>query len=283
LRRKRGAVQFNFGIELGARIARQHAPKGECVTPRLAFRRKLPSLQKRKSNVIRRDHAGSSAEFQGHVTERQSPRHRHAAHGLAGELDRIARAAGGTILADEREDYVLGVNPLGHDPVEIGAHGFRLRLHQRLRNQRMFAVARADAKSERAHRPDRAGVTVAADESHAGQRDAEFRRDDVHDSLPRIVDIEEPDVVRHDPLDELDQEIVSARHARGHSSAGHGCQHMIQCAERQFGIAHAPLAPVELFERYRAADLIQEVPVDMHGKRTVAHVGDQMVVPNLVE
>ena len=54
---------------------------------------------------------------------------------------------------------------------------------------------RADAVRERAERAVRAGVRVAADDRHAGQRRALLRADDVHDALAPVVHLELRDAV----------------------------------------------------------------------------------------
>ena len=52
--------------------------------------------------------------------------------------------------------------------------------------QRMFAISRSDAPCQRTKPPQRAGVAVGADHSDAGQGDALFGGDDVHNTLMRI-------------------------------------------------------------------------------------------------
>src|SRR5258708_38748951 len=47
----------------------------------------------------------------------------------------------------------------------------------------MLDFAGADAKRQRAERPVRGRVTIAADHRHAGLRQPEFRADHVHDAL----------------------------------------------------------------------------------------------------
>ena len=57
-------------------------------------------------------------------------------------------------------------------------------LRQRLRRHDMFDFTRADAERECAERAVRRGVAVAADDRHAGLREALFRAHDVNDALP---------------------------------------------------------------------------------------------------
>ena len=64
---------------------------------------------------------------------------------------------------------------------------FALLHQQRLRRQHVLDLARADAERERAERAVRAGVRVAADDRHAGQRRALLRPDHVHDALAPVV------------------------------------------------------------------------------------------------
>src|ERR1700722_139709 len=105
----------------------------------------------------------------------------------------------------------------------------------------------------------------------------------MHDPLSRVVDVEKANLVRHDALDKLAQEIIAAWHSRRHSSTGCRFQDMIQGSEGQFGVSDAPLAAVKLLERNGTAHLIQEMPIDMHQERAVAQVRNDMVVPNFVE
>lgn len=50
----------------------------------------------------------------------------------------------------------------------------------------MLYLGRADAERERAKRAVRRRVRVAADDGHAGEREALLGADDVHDTLPLV-------------------------------------------------------------------------------------------------
>ena len=62
----------------------------------------------------------------------------------------------------------------------------RALLRQRLRGQHVLDLARADAEGERAEGAVRRGVRVAADDRHAGLRDAELGPDHVDDALTAV-------------------------------------------------------------------------------------------------
>ena len=68
----------------------------------------------------------------------------------------------------------------------VTAHVQRIE-RQTLRSQDIADLRGADAERQRAERPVRGCVAIAADYRHAGLREAELWADDVHDALPGAV------------------------------------------------------------------------------------------------
>ena len=77
----------------------------------------------------------------------------------------------------------FAVTPGLQRAVHLHLVGFRLALQQALRRQHVLHFAGADAERERAERAVRRGVAVAADDRHAGLREALLGSDDVDDAL----------------------------------------------------------------------------------------------------
>jgi hypothetical protein len=107
--------------------------------------------------------------------------------GLAGIFDHVAGAAGGADLADDGEDDVLRGDAFGKLAVDAERACSSPFLDQRLRGEHVLDFGGADAVRQRAERAVRRGVAVAADDRHAGQREALLRADDVDDALALVV------------------------------------------------------------------------------------------------
>ena len=109
-------------------------------------------------------------------------------------IDGMAGAAGRADDADDVQHHVLAVQPKGNSPSTLISMLLAF-FEQRLRRQHVLDLGRADAESQRAQRAVRAGVRVAADHGHAGQRGALLRSDHVHDALTQIIHAEFGDAV----------------------------------------------------------------------------------------
>ena len=101
----------------------------------------------------------------------------------------VAGAAVGGDLADQIQDHVLGRDAGGQSAVDAQLERLGLRLQQRLRGQHVLDFAGADAEGQRPERAVRGGVAVAADDRHAGLREAQLGADDVDDALLRVVQV----------------------------------------------------------------------------------------------
>ena len=101
----------------------------------------------------------------------------------AGVLDDVAGHAADAEPPERAEDQVLGGDAEAELALVEDAHRARLVLDHALRREHVLDLARADAEGERAEGAVRGGVRVAADDRHAGLRDAELGADHVHDAL----------------------------------------------------------------------------------------------------
>ena len=98
--------------------------------------------------MIHSHHAGASARFNGHVTDRHPTFDRQAFDGTAGELDRITRATGGTDLGDDRQYHVFGGHAAAQLTLDTDPHVFHLLGDQTLCRQHMLNLAGADTMSQ---------------------------------------------------------------------------------------------------------------------------------------
>jgi len=74
--------------------------------------------------------------------------------------------------------------------VDANQHRLRFLEQQALRREHMLDLGRADAEGQRGEGPVRAGVGIAANDGHPGQRRAVLRADHMHDALPAIAERE---------------------------------------------------------------------------------------------
>src|SRR5260221_1824944 len=148
----------------------------------------------------------------------------------------------------------------------------------------MLAFGRADTPGERADAADRAGVAVAAHQGEAGQRNTEFGRNDVDDALPPVVHIEKVEAVVARPAPR-GADHVDAFGAGGILVAApwHRIDDMVDDGENLLGMGRRAAGSLELAHRDAAAHLMQEEAVDAEERRILAEIGDDVIVPNLLE
>ena len=106
-----------------------------------------------------------------------------AADGVTGVLEDVAGAAADPDAADEVEDDVLRGDAGLEPAVDADLVGLRVALEQALGREDHLDLARADPEGERPERAVGRRVRVAADDRHAGLRQAELGADDVDDAL----------------------------------------------------------------------------------------------------
>ena len=176
----------------------------------------------------------------------------------------------------------LAVTPAGSLPVDAHQHVLGLLLDQRLGGEHMLDLRRADAVRQRAEGAVRRGVAVAADDGHAGQREALLRADDVDDALADIVlgiifDAEIGGVPgQRLDLDAaflvLDAELAVRR----------GRHVVVDDGERLFRVPDLAAGHAQALEGLRAGHFVDEVAVDVEQAGAVVLAVDDVVVENLV-
>ena len=181
-------------------------------------------------------------------------------------------------MADQRQDQVLGGDARGHLAFELHPHGFRPALDQRLRRQHMGQLARSDAEGQRAQPAMGAGMAVAADDQATGQAEAEFGSDDMDDALAGLVDIEHLDAAGRGFDPQRRQQLLPDLDGAG--AAMRGRNRVVRRREGQFGIMNRKVAALEVEQAARAAEIVQQMAIDMEQIGIVADMGDDMLVPD---
>ena len=143
-------------------------------------------------------------------------------------------------------------------------------------------LARPDPEGERPERAVGRRVAVAADDRHARLGQAELRADDVDDPLG----VAAVGVDRDPELGAVGLELL---HLRGRhrvddrEAARGGGRRVIGGGDRALGAADAEPAGTQARERLRARDLVDEVEVDREDGGRALVLGDDVVVPDLLD
>ena len=232
--------------------------------------------------MIDRDHAGARARLDRHVANRHPRFHRQRAHGLARELDCVAGTACSADATDDRKYEIFRRDPGGQAPVDTDQHRLRLLDQQALRGQHVFDFGRADAERERRKRAVGAGVRVAADNRHAGQRRALLGADHVDDALPLVqkrkiglgpvladVAVQRFDLHTRNRVLDATIPVLGRRVVVGR---GHHRLHAPRLAARE----------LQSLEGLRARHFMDEMPVDVEQRRAIRFFANHMGVPQLV-
>ena len=229
--------------------------------------------------LVGRDHARAAAALDRHVADGHAALHRERLDRRAGELDDVAGGAVDAHLADRREDEVLGGDAEAELARVADAHRARLGRDEALRRQHVLDLARADPEGERAERAVRRRVAVAADDRHAGLRDAELGPDDVDDALAlgaqRVDRDAELLAVGLERLDLHAAELVLDERDRRRAVGRHV---VVGGGQRAVGAADRAAGEPQPVEGLRARDLVDEVQVDPQQARR-----DLVGGPDLVE
>jgi hypothetical protein len=147
--------------------------------------------------------------------------------------------------------------------------------------EHVFDFRGANAEREAGERPVRAGMRVAADHGHAGQRRTLLRPDHVHDALAPVGHSELDDAVLLAVLvKRLD---LQPGYRVGDAMRAVGGGHIV-ISHGEIG-GYAPrLAPgeSETFERLRAGDFVDQMPVDIEQRRAVVFDVHHVGLPELV-
>ena len=261
----------------------QRLPVVERHVPRLALRRARLVLDVGEGRLVRRDQAGAGAAFDRHVADGHAAFHRQRADRLAGIFDDVAGAAGRSDLADDGEDDVLGRDAGRQLPVDAHQHVLGLALDQRLGGEHMLDFRGADAVRQRTEGAVGRGVAVAADDGHAGQREALLRADDVHDALADIVlrIILDAEIAwRSSPAPRSG--CGFPRSVDAALAVGRGRHVVVDHGQRLFRVTDLAAGHAQALEGLRAGHLVHEMAVDIEQAGAVVLAVDHMVVENLV-
>ncbi len=185
-----------------------------------------------------------------------------ASDGRAAVLDDVADAAAGADAAEDGQDDVLGRAAGGQVAVDGDGQGLGGWLRQGLGGEDVLDLAGADAERQRAEGAVGGGVGVAADDGHAGLREALLRADDVDDALAgrvhRVQGDAELGAVVAQRLD-----LLAARSGRrSRRSVSWVGTLWSSVAIGELGVADAAAGEAQAVERLRAGDLVDEVEVD---------------------
>src|ERR1019366_7901910 len=88
------------------------------------------ALEIREGGGVGSDHSGACSGLDGHVAYGHAAFHGESADGGAGVFDDVAGGAGGTDLADDLQDDVLGGDAGGQVTFDVDAEGPGLVLRQ---------------------------------------------------------------------------------------------------------------------------------------------------------
>ena len=248
------------------------------LVPLLALRRERTAAQVVDRGVVHGHHAGARATLDRHVAHRHAAFHRERADGGTAELDRVARAARGPDLPDDRENQILGGDAGGQRSLASHQHGLHLLLHQALRRHHVLDLGGADAVRQGRERAVGAGVRIPADHRHAGKHGALLRRDHVHDPLALVLhpeiglDLELLDVavegVHLQARDGVGDRAIVAARRRGDVVVGGGDDR-----------SDAPWRAVRHFQALEglgAGHLMDDVPVDVQQRGAVGFLVDDV-------
>ena len=173
----------DFFIEHGVIIGLQGLPVFDGLIPHVAFRRMRTPLEVFEGDLVRSDHAGTGACFDGHVADGHTRVHGELLQRLATVFDHIALAAASADLGDDGQNDVLGGHALRQLAFNVDGHGLERLEAQGLRGHHMFDLGGADAEGQCAERAMGGGVRVAAHDGHARLGEAQHRGEGVHDAL----------------------------------------------------------------------------------------------------
>jgi len=124
-----------------------------------------------------------------------------------------------------------------------------------------------------------AGMAVAADDQRTGQAQAELGTHHVHDALTGFADVEQADVgvlgLGAQRGEQLGADGGGAGPAR---RAGDG---VVGRGKGQLRAAHLEPTLLEVEQAARAAEVVQQVPVDVQQVGVVAEIGEGVGVPEL--
>ena len=197
-------------------------------------------------------------------------------------LEDVAGPAADADPGDQGEDDVLGADPGRQPAVDPDLVRLRSALEQALGGEDHLDLARPDPEGERAERTVGRRVRVAADDRHARLGQAQLGTDDVDDALVRRAEAVERDA-------ELAAVVGQLLDLRGGHGVGDRQAPVVgrdRVVGRRHGLARSAdgqAALAEAGEGLRARHLVDEVEVDPEDGRGARFVGDDVVVPDLLD
>ncbi len=260
------------------RIACHGAPAGHCRIPFRPLRAVRTPLQVGKRRLIRIHIACARTTLDGHIAHRHALLHGETVKHLARILVGIARTTVHTQQTDNVQNHVLGIHTGLQMPIHIDAAHLQLAHRHRLRGQNIAHLARPYAKSDRAKRPVRARMGVAARNRRSGLGYPLLWPHDMHDPLLAAPRIEKRDPIQLAVLANLLHHRISQairvrllRLIRRHNMV-HRRKRAARVAHRQPKVAQHPKC-------LRARHLVNEVRPNQQLRLPIGQLAHRMCVP----
>ena len=200
------------------------------------------------------------AAFDGHVAHRHALFHGHVVNDIAAEFVGVAHAAIHAKVMNVRERHVLSVYAGLKAAGEIDAANLELSHRERLCGERVCNLTRADAEGQRAKRPVRGGVRIAACNRHSRLREPAFGADHMHDALLTFFRREKVDTVIGGVLLDMLEHLFSQWILQRPLPAGAGSgDNVIDCGKCALGKGHRKPLLADHRKRLRRGDLMDEM------------------------
>ena len=142
----------------------------------------------------------------------------------------------------------------------------------------MRQFARPDAEGQRAQPAMGAGMAVAAHDQAPGKAKAKFGSDDVDDALTGLVDVEHPDAASGGFGPQAGQQFLSD--LAGAGPAARRRDRMVRRRKRQFRIMDRKTPTLEVEQAARAAEIMQQMTIDVQKIGIIADMGNDVLVPD---
>ncbi len=266
----------------GALVGGEGAPVGDGLVPIGARGGVAAAADVVEGGLVGGDETGPRAALDAHVADGHPLLHVERADGLARELEDVAGPATGADPRDEGEDDVLGTHAGLEGAVDADLVGLRLALEQGLGGEDHLDLARPDAERQRAERAVGGRVGVAADDGHAGLRQAELGADDVDDALG----VAAVGVDRDAELGAVGLELPDLGGTllvEDREAAGRGRGAVVRRGDGLARLADPGAPGAEPGEGLGAGDLVDEVEIDGEEGGGAVVLGDDVLVPDLLD
>ena len=182
---------------------------------------------------------------------------------VAAEFVGVAHAAIHAKVMNVCECHVLSVHAGLETAGEIDAANLELSHRERLCGERVCNLTRADAEGQRAKRPVRGGVRIAAGNRHSRLREPAFGADHMHDALLTFFRREKVDTVIGGVLLDMLEHLFSQWILQRPLPAGAGSgDNVIDCGKCTLGKGHRKPLLAEHRKRLWRGDLMNEMQPD---------------------